>query len=93
MGKQVRDAEHGVGRILAHANLDGPASLEGDDAMDGQWERDPLVLLDAAIVMRVEQGYVGVLVERVLLGVETRRVDVGAQDVEAVLERVGAEHR
>ena len=93
MGKQVRDAEHGVGRILAHANLDGPAGLEGDDAMDGQRERDPLVLLDAAIVMRVEQGYVGVLVERVLLGVETRRVDVGAQDVEAVLERVGAEHR
>ena len=73
--------------------MQNTAGLEGDDAMDGQRERDPLVLLDAAIVMRVEQGYVGVLVERVLLGVETRRVDVGAQDVEAVLERVGAEHR
>ena len=53
-GKQVRDAEHGVGRILAHADLDGLACLEGDDAVDGERERDPLVLLDAAVIMRVE---------------------------------------
>ena len=93
MGEEVRDAEHRVRRVFADADLDGLARLERDDAVDSQRERDPLVLLDAAVIVRVEQSDIRVLVERVLLGVEARRVDVGAQDVEAVLERVGTEHR
>ena len=41
--------------------------------------------------MRVEVGHVAGLVERVLLEVQARAVDVRAEDVEAVLERGGAE--
>ena len=89
--EQVGDDEHGVGRIFAHRDgHDGPVGL-GNDAVDGQRERDPLVLLDAAVVVRVEKREVGGLVQRVLLEVEARRVDVRAQDVEAMLERLGAQ--
>ena len=41
--------------------------------------------------MGVEVGHVAGLVQRVLLEVEARRVDVRAEDGQAVLERVGAE--
>ena len=36
MGQQVGDAEHGVGRVLAHDDGHGRAVLERDDAMDRQ---------------------------------------------------------
>ena len=59
VNEQVGDDEHGVGRIFAHCDgHDGPVGL-GDDAVNGQRERDPLVLLDAAIVVRVEKRQVG----------------------------------
>ena len=49
--------------------------------MNGERQRDPLVLLDAAVVMRVEQRQIARFVERVLLDVQTRAVDVRAQNV------------
>ena len=91
VGQQVGDVEHGVGRILAHADLDVGAVLQRHHAVQGQRHGDPLVLLDTAVVVRVEAGDLVGLVERVLLHVEARRVDVGTQDVEALLERLGAE--
>ena len=52
-----------------------------DNAVNGERQRDPLVLLDAAVVMRVEQRQIARFVERVLLDVQTRAVDVRAQNV------------
>ena len=43
--------------------------------------------------MRIQEGEAVVLVNRVLLQVQTGAVDVGAQDVQARLERLGAKVR
>ena len=91
MDQQVGDAEDGVALVLAHADVDDGAVLLGDDAVDGQRDGDPLVLLDAAVVVGVEREKVVLLLEGVLLEVDARRVDVGAQDVDAGLQVVGAE--
>ena len=59
--------------------------------MQGERGRHPVVGLDAAIVVRVEVGHVAGLVQGVLLEVEARGVDVGTEDVQALLHGTGAQ--
>ena len=91
MDEQVGDAEHGVGGILAHADIDRGAVLLAHDAMDGERGGYPVVGLHAAVVVGVEVGHIAGLVQRVLLDIESRAVDMRAQDVHALFERGGAQ--
>ena len=91
MDQQVGDAEHGVVRVVAHLDVHHGAVLLGDHAVHGQRQRDPLVVLDAAVIVRVEQREPVRFVQRVLLEVEARAVDVRAQDVEARRKRLLAQ--
>ena len=59
--------------------------------MDGQRQRDPLVLLDAAVIVRVQIGHVFIFVERILLDVQAGRINVCAEDVHALFQRLTAE--
>ena len=81
VNEQVSDAEHGVACVFAHVHALNAAVFFRDNAMNGERQRDPLVLLDAAVVMRVEQREIARFVERVLLDIQTRAVDVRAQNV------------
>ena len=89
--QQVGEAEHRV--VLALAQGDGHlAPVAADDhAVEGQRLRDPLVLLDPAVIVGVEVGDVPVLIEGVLLHVYPGRVDVGAHNVHALGEGLAAE--
>ena len=89
--QQVRHAEDRVAFCLADADFDDRAVLLDDDAVQCERQRDPLVLLDAAVVMRVEVGEAAVLVERVLLDIESARVDVRAEDGQALFQRLLAD--
>ena len=91
MGEKVGDAEDRVVLVLADGHGHRHAVLEGDDAVDGEREGDPLILLDAAVVAGVERDDLVLLLERVLLDVEAWRVDMGAEDVDTVLERLRAD--
>ena len=84
MREEVGDGQNGIIWLLADVQLDFRAVFLEDDAMEGEREGDPLVFLDAAIVMRVEQDELVVFVERRRLEVETRAVDMGADEFEAV---------
>ena len=90
MGEQVGDAEDGIGLVLADDHVHDGAVLLGHDAMDGQRQGDPLVLLDATVVVGVQRDELVLLLDGVLLDVEARRVDVRAEDVDAGRERLGA---
>ena len=91
VNEQVGDAEHGVIGVFAHRDLDGHAVFLADHAVQGQRGRDPVIGLYAAVVVRVEVGHVAGFVERVLLEVEARGVDVRAQDVHALLHGAAAQ--
>ena len=91
MGQQVGDAEGGVAHVLAHLDGDGGAVGPGKDAVDGQGHGGPLVLADAAVVVGLEQAEVGRLIQGVGADVQPGRVDVGDDQVEAVLHRAGAD--
>ena len=91
MDQQIRHAKNRVIGIFADFHVDDAAVLLRHDAVQRQRDGDPLVMLDAAIVMRVQKGEIVRLVQRVLLHVQTRAVDVRAQDVHALCKRPAAQ--
>ena len=92
VGQQVGDAEHRVVVALADRHLHGVAVPLHDHAVQRQGQRQPLVLLDAAVVVGIQVGQVPVLKQRVLLDVQAGRIDVGAQYVHAPLNGHAAHH-
>ena len=62
VGQQVVDGKQGVPRPGADSHLDAGAVLEGDDTVELQGDGHPLVLADAAVVVGLEEGQLGVLI-------------------------------
>ena len=91
MGKDVADTEDRILRILADADIHLGTVLLEDHSMDGKRECQPLVLLDAAIVMGVQVDHLVLLINRVGLGVQPGRIDMGAKDAHAFLNRFPAD--
>ena len=84
MGKKVGDDELGVGRVVSDGHIDLRAVAADDLSVQLQRNRYPLVLADAAVMVRLEVGKLGVLIEGVGLDVEPRSVGVRRADVRAV---------
>ena len=92
MGQQVVDDELRVFGVRADLDIDF-ASVRADDlAVQLQRDRDPLVLADAAVVVRLDVGQLRILIEGVGLEVQTRRVGMGRADVRAFGKRLFSDH-
>ena len=92
MRQQVVDDELRVFGIRADLDIDF-ASVRADDlAVQLQRDRDPLILADAAVVVRLDVGQLRVLIQRIGLEVQTRRVGVGCADVHALGKWLFADH-
>ena len=90
--QEVCDDKLRLIRLAADGDVDRAAVLERDRAVQLQRDRDPLVLLDAAVIMRLKIRQLRILVHRRLLEIEARGIDVRARDHTAVIERLLAEH-
>ena len=90
MRQQVGDREFGIVRILADDDLDGFAVLLRHNAVNFERDGDPLVFLDAAVIMRFEKADLVLFVEGNGLEIKTRGIDVRRGDVCAVLKRFAA---
>ena len=90
MRQQVGDRELRILWILTDDDLNGLAVLLRHDAVDFQRDGDPLVFLDAAVVMRLEKADLVLFVERDGLEVKARGIDVRRGDVRAMVERFTA---
>ena len=88
MYEEIGHAEDGVVRLLTNRDLDNRAVFLHDNTVECKRDRHPLVLLDAAVVVRVEICQAIVLVQRVLLHIKAAGVDVRTEDVHAVLHRL-----
>ena len=88
MNEQIGDCEDRLVLVFSQDDIDLCSVLLDDDAVDGQRDRDPLVLLDAAVIVRIEVAEPVALIERILLDVDARRIDVGAQNVHALFDRL-----
>ena len=92
MRQQIGDDELRLIRLAANSDVDRAAVLKRDGTVQLQRDRDPLVLLDAAVIVRLEIRQLRILIHRRLLEVEARRVDVRARDHAAAVERLLPEH-
>ncbi len=89
--QKIGYAEHRVAGVVAHVHVHHSAVGLGDNAMERQRQGYPLVVLDAAVVMGVQEGEPVAFVHGVLLQVQTGAVDVRAQDVQARIQRLSAD--
>jgi hypothetical protein len=85
--QQIRDREYRVIRVFADVQGDLCAVLADDDPVQRQWQRHPLILLDAAVVVCIEQRHTAFFIQRPRFQVETRRVGVPADDAHALCDR------
>ena len=92
MGQQIGDDKTRILRVAADDHVHRLAGLERHDAVQLQRDRDPLVLLDAAVIVRLEIAQLVRLIHRDLLEVETRGVDVRPRDDTALAQRFLADH-
>ena len=88
MYEEIGHAEDGVVHLFAERDLHHRAVFLHNNTVECKRDRHPLVLFDAAIVVRVEIRQTIVLVQRVLLHIKAAGVDVRAEDVHAVLHRL-----
>ena len=72
--------------VLADGELHPAAVGLEDHPVDGQGPGQPLVFLDAAVVVGLQEGQVRVFIEGVLFQVQAGRVDVGGHDPQALGE-------
>ena len=80
--------------IVPDGDLDLGAVLAHDRAVQRQRQRQPLVLLDAAVHVAVEIDAAALFVKRLRLEIEPRRVRVAADDLEPrVGDLLPADHR
>ncbi len=69
--------------VLADGELHVRAVGLEDHPVDGQGPGQPLVFLDAAVVVGLQKGQVRVFIEGILLQVQAGRVDVGGHQAQA----------
>ena len=91
--QEIGDDELRVALVLADVHGDGRAVALDDDAVEGQRDGGPLVLLDAAVVVGLEEREFLLLIERVRFEVKARGVDVGRRDAQTFREGLLAEGR
>ena len=79
--EKVGNAENRIGWVLTNAYVYDATVFKCKNAVNCQGNGDPLVLLDAAVVVGVKGGQLVALLKRVLLDVQARGVDVSSKDV------------
>ena len=88
MYEEIRHAEDRVVCLLAKCDLDNCAVFLHDNTVECKRDRHPLVLFDAAVVVRVKIRQTVILIQRILLHIEAAGVNVCAEDVHAALHRL-----
>ena len=89
MRQQVGDNELRVGRLVAYAHLytlDLAVLAHADNAAQLERNGRPLVLLDAAVVVGLEERHAVVLIQRHGADVNTRRIEVRGGQAHALGE-------
>ena len=83
MRKKISDIEYGIRFLLTYYYLVSFAVVGEYNAVNSQRYSGPLILLDTAVVMRLEINGIVILINRIGLEIEPRRIDVGTKDVES----------
>ena len=90
VGEKIGNIEHGIPTLIAHGYFNLFAVCLHYNSVKGKGQRNPLIFLYAAVIMRFKQGGSAGLVYGVLLYVQARGVDMAAHYVHAVFKGLAA---
>ena len=79
--------EDRIPRLLAEIEVDGATVTQHHTSVQCERGHRPLILLDATIVVRLEERELLLLIERIRLQVEARAVNVGDIEMHTLIER------
>ena len=81
MGQQVGNHQDRLVLVLTDGDGDAGAVGLADHAVNGQGDGDPLILLDAAVVVGLEVCHLGIFVQGIGLQVHIGSIDMGGADI------------
>ena len=93
MDQQVGHAENGIVGVFTDLYVHDGSVLLRDYTVDRQRNRRPLVLLHAPVIVRIQVRHLSILIERDLLEVKSRRIDVRAEDADPFLELLRSDRK
>ena len=91
--QQIGDHQHGIAGILADGDGDLAAVLAADQTVESQGHGDPLILLDAAVIVGLQESHLRIFIEGVGLYVDPGRVNVGSADIGTLCQRFATHNR
>ena len=86
MRQKVGDIKHGIRIVFADFNVDFRAVRFHYDAVQRKRNREPLILFDAAVIMRFQKGKFALFVKWDLFQVKTGAVDVRDENSHALFD-------
>ena len=87
MGKQIADVEDRIVLIFPDADGHIGAVLLGHDPVQRKRQGHPLILLDAAVIVRLEESDSFRLIKRVRPDIKPGAVDVSRCDEKSIIQR------
>ena len=86
MDQKITDTKYRIFRLVTDTHLHGRTIFFRDHTVQCQRQCHPLIFLDASIIMGIQHGKTGILVERILFDIHTRGVNVRAQNIHTVFQ-------
>ena len=91
MDQQIGYKEHRIILVLADIDLYTGTVFFHDHTVDCQRDGHPLVLLHATVIMSIQISKSTILIQRILLHIQSGAVDMGSEDVHALCHGLTAD--
>ena len=78
MNKQIGNKEYRIILILAYIDLNGGKVFFNNNSVKRKRQGNPLIFLDASVIMRIKISYLGIFIKRVALKVKSGRINMSS---------------
>ena len=84
MDQKIADTKNRIFRFFTDVDSYHRTIFFRNDTVHSQWKCHPLIFLDTAIIMRIQQCHIRILIQRILFQIQTRGIDMCAEDIHAI---------
>ena len=87
MNQQIRDNKDRIILFFTDTYLNCCAIFLCNHSMKGKWKCHPLIFLDSTIIMCIKISKLLIFIQRILLYVNTRRINVSSKNIHTFCQR------
>ena len=93
MNQQIRNTEYRIIFFLSNIDLCYTAILFCNYAVQCQRNGYPLIFLDSTIVMRIQISQLCIFVQRILLQIQTRRINMSSKNIHSFFDILASDDK